>query len=223
MHRIDPHQFGLVGLGRALPVELGKLRHPLLRLDFMRSLLERQLLQYQLSGADTLGRGPIVVALDKSGSMADQEGLKDIWATALALALLEHAHSEGRCFALIDFNYGVSYVAVVRPGDALPHDALFQACSGGTNIAAAVGRGLELIRTADSSMRKADLVLITDGGSDASSAAELRELARARQVSILGLAIGMGADVLRPWCDEAHGVLDLSTVDPHIAKALFAA
>lgn len=207
-------------LGRALPVELGKLQHPALRLDFMRSLLERQLLQYQLTGTDTLGRGPIVIVLDKSGSM---DGPRDIWATALALALLEHAHAEGRRFALIDFNYGVTYEAIVRPGDVLPHDALFQACGGGTDIARALNRGLDLIAIHSDSLRKADLVLITDGGSDTDQAKELRAKARARNVSILGLSIGIGADVLTPWCDEAHGVHNLDTIDPQIATALFSA
>jgi uncharacterized protein with von Willebrand factor type A (vWA) domain len=75
-------------LARALPAELSKLAHPRLRLAFVRSLLERQVVQYQLSGAETLGRGPIVLLLDKSGSM---DGVKDVWATALSLALLEHA------------------------------------------------------------------------------------------------------------------------------------
>ena len=63
----------------------------------MRSLLERQILQYQLSGAETLGRGPLVLLLDKSGSM---DGTKDLWATALSLALLEHAQAERRPFAI---------------------------------------------------------------------------------------------------------------------------
>lgn len=205
-------------LGRTLPAELSKLRHPALRLDFMRNLLERQLLQYQLTGTDTLGRGPLVVLLDKSGSM---DGPRDVWATALALALLEHAHAERRPFALLNFTYGVTYEVYVPPGQPLPHDALFQSCGGGTDINAAVTRGLDLITSSSNPLRKADLVLITDGGSDSEAAARFRERARANHVASLGLAIGTPTEVLAPWCDQAHAVLNLDTVDPHIATALF--
>ena len=205
-------------LGRALPAELSRLSHPRLRLAFLRALLERQVLQYQLSGSDTLGRGPLVVLLDKSSSMA---GLKDVWATALALALLDHAHTERRPFVLLDFNYQVTYEATVEPADQLPHEALFIGCGGGTSIGNAIDRGLEIIATHPRALRRSDLVLVTDGGSDIDTAAALRERARALDVSVLGLAIGMSAEVLTPWCDEAHGVADLSTVQENIAAPLF--
>jgi hypothetical protein len=50
----------------------------------------------------------------------------------------------------------------------------------------------------------------------------LRQRARALDVTVLGLAIGMSAEVLSPWCDEAHGVTDLSTIHESIAAPLFA-
>ncbi len=59
-------------LARALPVELARLTDPRRRLDFFRSLAERQVLEYQLGGSDRLGRGPLVVLLDKSSSMDDR-------------------------------------------------------------------------------------------------------------------------------------------------------
>ena len=205
-------------LGRALPAELAKLSHPLRRLDFIRSLLERQLLQYQLSGTDTLGRGPLVLLLDKSGSM---DGQKDIWATALALALLEHAHVERRPFALIDFNGCVTYETTVGPGGELPHEALFVSCGGGTSIAAAFERGLEIIAQHPGALRRSDIVLITDGGSDPERAPELRQRARSLEVTSLGLAIEVAAETLAPWCDEAHAVSSVSTVDENVAGPLF--
>ncbi len=205
-------------LARALPAELAKLCHPRRRLDFMRTLLERQVLQYQLSGNETLGRGPLVLLLDKSGSM---EGPKDTWATALALALLEHAHAERRAFALIDFNGHVTYEATVEPGGQLPHEALFVSCGGGTSIATAFERGLEIIATHPRALRRSDIVLITDGGSDPARAPALRDQARTRQVTSLGLAIEVSREMLDPWCDEAHAVSTLSTLDENIAGPLF--
>ncbi len=204
-------------LARALPSELARLRHPRRRLDFLRSLVERQVLQYQLVGAETLGRGPLVLLLDKSGSM---EGVKDVWATALSLALLEHAAAERRPFAVLHFNGRVSFEAVVRPGEALPQDALFVGCDGGTDIGRALERGLEL--TLDPKLRRrADVVLVTDGESDPARAAELREVARSRNVTILGLGIGVAKESLDPWCDDAHGIERLDTVEESLATALF--
>jgi Mg-chelatase subunit ChlD len=205
-------------LARALPAELAKLAHPRRRLDFMRSFLERRVLQYQLSGTDTLGRGPLVLLLDKSGSMGGQ---KDIWATALALAILERAHAEQRPFALVDFSGRVTYEAMVEPGRELPHQALFVSCGGGTSIAAAFERALEIIAHHPRALRRSDIVLITDGGSDPERAPELLERARALGVTSLGLAIEVAAETLGPWCDEAHGVSSLSTLEENIAGPLF--
>ncbi len=207
-------------LGRALPVELAKLTHRLLRLDFMRALLERQVLQYRLEGTASLGKGPLVVLLDKSGSM---DGPRDVWATAIALALLDQAQRERRMYALLGFDSRVKFEAVVNPADALPEEGLFVSCGGGTEIAAALARGLEIIRTHPGALRKADIVLVTDGGSDASEARALRESAAALGVTILGLGIGVEREWLAPWCDEVHAVTDLSTVDDASATALFAA
>jgi Mg-chelatase subunit ChlD len=207
-------------LGRALPVELAKLTQRLLRLDFLRALLERRSFQYRLEGTASLGKGPLVVLLDKSGSM---DGPRDVWATAVALALLDQAQRERRTFALLGFDARVKFEAVVKPAEALPEDGLFVSCAGGTEIAAAVDRGLEIIRTHPGVLRKADLVLVTDGGSDASAAGALRESAATLGVTILGLGIGVEREWLVPWCDEVHSVTDLSTVDEASATALFAA
>jgi uncharacterized protein with von Willebrand factor type A (vWA) domain len=183
-------------------------------------LHERQTLQYRLDGKASLGKGPLVVLLDKSGSM---DGPRDVWATAVALALLDQAQRERRAFALLGFDGRVKFEAVVQPPGALPEEGLFVSCCGGTDIAAAVERGLEIIRTHPGALRKADLVLVTDGGSDAGAAAALRESAAALGVTILGLGIGVEREWLAPWCDEVHVVTDLSTVDDASATALFAA
>ena len=207
-------------LARALPSQLSKLSHRLLRLDFMRSMLERQMMQYRLAGTETLGKGPLVVLLDKSGSM---DGPRDVWATALALALLDHAQRERRLYALLGFDSRVKFEAVVKPGEPIPGDGLFVSCGGGTEIAVALARGLEIIRGHPGALKKADIVLVTDGGSDPTSAPTVRGEAAALGVTILGLGIGVEREWLVPWCDEVHAVVDLSTVDDTSAAALFAA
>ena len=205
-------------LGRLLPAELGRLVHPRLRLAFLADFLERKCLQYQLSGVETLGKGPLVVCLDKSGSM---EGERDSWSTAVALALLDIAQRERRVFALLCFDGAVKFEVVVRPGEPLPEQALFVGCSGGTSIAAAVQRGLEIIREHPGQLRKADVMLITDGGSDVEPAPALREAAKQLGVSLLGCGIGVAPELLQPWCDEVQVVSDLATVSDQAAEQLF--
>jgi uncharacterized protein with von Willebrand factor type A (vWA) domain len=207
-------------LGRLLPSELVKLTHPKLRAAFMRDFVEKTAMQYQLFGNEPLGKGPLVVVLDKSGSM---DGPRDTWATALALALLDQAYRERRTFALLAFDYHVKFEAIVRPGEPLPEKALFTACAGGTDISVAMLRGLQIIGTHEGALKKADIVLITDGGSDAATAPTLRAGATALGVTILGLGIGVEREWLVPWCDEIQCVTDVSRLEDEAATRLFAA
>jgi hypothetical protein len=59
-------------------------------------------------------------------------------------------------------------------------------------------------------MKKADVVLVADGGSDAGMAPKLREQALALEVTILGLGIGVEREWLAPWCDATATVTDLT-------------
>jgi Mg-chelatase subunit ChlD len=207
-------------LGRLLPSELLKLTHPKLRAAFMRSYVELASMQYQLVGHEPLGQGPLVVLLDKSGSM---DGPRDVWATALTLALLDQARHERRAFALVCFDSRVKFEALVKPGENLPEQGLFVACAGGTEIGAAIVRGLEIIKANEGQLRKADLVLVTDGGSDTASAPLLRDAAKLIGVTVLGLGIGVEREWLQPWCDDVQVVTDLTRIDEASADRLFAA
>lgn len=204
-------------LERLLPVELVRITRPIHRLAFFRDLLERQCLQYALTGREARGRGPLVVCLDKSSSMT---GDPDAFATAAALALLDIAQRERRDFALLCFNGAVCFEALVHPGDRLPEAGLFVPCDGGTSIADAIERGLELIAAHPGSLRRADLVLITDGSSDTTQAGELRGRATALGVNILGLGIGVAPDTLLPWCTEVQLVRGLESLDDETLAAM---
>jgi len=206
-------------LGRLLPLELAQLVHPRTRLLTLRSLVESACLQYRLEGKETLGKGPLVVATDKSGSMA--EGDKDTWATAVALALLDVAQHEKRPFALLCFDGAVKHESIVAPGAALPEAALFVPADGGTDIDKAIRRGLDIIEPRPGALHEADIVLITDGGSDPAGAPELRERAARLGVTVLGVAIDVEPSRLEPWCDEVIAAHDMSRVDERAADALF--
>ena len=152
-------------IGRLLPSELCRLVQPNQRLSFFRDLSERQCMQYRLSGAEPLGKGPLVVLLDKSGSM---DGDKDVWTTAVALALLDIAQRQRRHFVLLSFESVVRDEVTVLPNDLLPEAALFTGCGGGTEIGEAMKRALTLIEETPAKLKKADVVLITDGWSEPS-------------------------------------------------------
>lgn len=205
-------------VSRLLPSEMMKLAHQKLRLPLLASLTEGKAMQYRLEGKDSLGRGPLVVCLDKSGSM---DGERDIWATAVALALLEVAQRQKRAFAMLAFDGVVKHEAVVTAGGQLPEDALFVACTGGTNITGVIHRALEVIEEGHGAMKKADVVLVTDGGSDFSAAPALRQRAAELGVTVLGLGIGVEAESLKHWCDEAHSVSRLDTADAAVAESVF--
>ena len=109
----------------------------------------------------------------------------------------------------------------MKPGEPLPEAALFTSCCGGTEIADAVARGLDLIRQHQGQLKKADLVLVTDGGSDAQMAPKLREQAVELGVTILGLGIGVEREWLAPWCDDIQVIQDLSSINDASAERLF--
>lgn len=109
------------------------------------------------------------------------------------------------------------------PGDILAEEALFTACAGGTEIGIALRRGLDLIQQHQGTLKKADLVLITDGGSDTATASAIRTDAERLGVTIFGLGIGVERDWLAPWCDAIEAITNVDTIDDASAELVFAA
>src|SRR5205085_9702262 len=87
--------------GRLLPHELVKLAVPEFELDALRRLVERQCQCREYSATEPVAKGPIVVAVDESGSM---EGEKAHTAKALALALAWVARRQRRWVALVAYS-----------------------------------------------------------------------------------------------------------------------
>lgn len=151
---------------RLLPHELLTLYHPILRKDFYRRFLDQELLQYSLRGIEEKGKGPMVVCLDGSSSMA---GEKEIWSKAVTLTLLEIARRQRRpfqsiCFSsedtplqVLDMNprerYGVEMEKVMDLAEYFP--------GGGTDFQKPLDAALECLKK--SRYKKGDIVFITDG------------------------------------------------------------
>ena len=208
-------------LTRVLPSELATMRPgSKLRLLTLARFAERRLQQYKMSGEDPLGRGPITILLDESGSM---RGECSEWAAAIALACIGIASREKRSCTVIGFNGSVRYVVQLDDkGRAWNHTgsridklgyggasdiAIHVATSspyGGTNFDAPFRRAL---RMKDGAINeRADLIFVTDGCATASAdiQSQVAEAKKELGLRVFGLTVGggsLGRDV-RQLCDR---------------------
>jgi len=206
-------------LSRLLPAELVTLRHPLLRRDFMRRLLDGELLLYTLRAREEKGRGPMIVCLDGSSSMA---GDKEIWAKAVTLTLLDIARRQRRRFRSIAFSSAETRLQVV---DLDRHDPfhvdmrlVFEIAEyfpgGGTDFEKPLSAALECVRR--SRHRRADVVLITDGECRVGSEwlADFKREKKDLGFSLFSVLIDVGASsvgVLEELSDRITSVTQLTT------------
>lgn len=153
---------------RLLPSEWALLADPELEDLFWAKFVEKALLQYRMRERQTLGRGPVVLLRDNSGSMKDRMSdgrTRAQHAVALCVALTECARLQKRQLAAVVFQ-GVGSVKEFRfDPEKLDIRALAEFAmltpSGGTSYETALDAGLDLIKKAP--YRRADMVLVTDG------------------------------------------------------------
>lgn len=165
----DPHEVEGVELGgepeRLLAQEIAELVDPTLEDQAAIRILEKRATQYKMRGEKPAGRGPLVIALDESGSMHDDgEGDRNTWAKAAAVALARVAHEGERMVSVVHF---ASSTVTTRcpPGD---HKALLHMSrhflSGGTSIALALATAAEEVeQLRQEGHVGADIVIVTDG------------------------------------------------------------
>jgi len=149
---------------RCLPTELVKLADEDQQWDFFRRWHEGSLLMYRTEATEKVGRGPIVLCLDESGSMA---GSREVWSKGFALALMSVAQKQRRDFALVHF--GARGETTTHEFPASKHRDPTDACmeflgSGGTDFQSPLDEATKLIE--GSTFKKADVVFITDGGAE---------------------------------------------------------
>lgn len=213
-------------LSRLLPSEASMLRDPRRRRLFLRRYLEGELMQYDIQGQDKGARGPLVVCLDGSGSMA---GDKELWAKGVALTLMEIARQQKRHFRAVVFSGRPSDLRVFdllqMPGPGqlqappVELEALMDMAEyfprGGTNFQLPLERALELLQ--EKALRRGDVVLITDGQAQVHPAWRehfLAEKARLR-FQVYGVMVdtspgGHRLDVLQQICDRITSVKHLT-------------
>jgi len=151
-------------LARVVPSELAYLINPATKLLFYRKFVEKELLQYRLSGTEKQTKGPIVVCIDNSGSM---EGQREIWSKAVMLGLLTIAQKQKRNFAVIHFG-SASEIATWKfskenpPATNKLMEVLEFFFGGGTDFETPLSNAIDCIRS-ENDFKKADIVFITDG------------------------------------------------------------
>src|ERR1051325_5582291 len=211
---------------RLLPHELLTLHHPVLRKDFQRRFLDQELIQYSLRGVEEKGKGPMVVCLDGSSSMA---GDKEIWSKAVALTLLEIARKQRRLFRSICFSsadtplqtldmnprdrYEIETKAVMDLAEYFP--------GGGTDFQKPLDAALDCLR--QSRFKKGDIIFITDGQcqDDPESAENFRDEKERLGFSLFSILIDMGPASLGTLKEFSDRITTIKQLTSEEAKDIF--
>jgi Mg-chelatase subunit ChlD len=135
--------------------------NPNLKRQFYRKFHQKELLQYDMDVYESMGKGPMIVCVDTSGSMS---GDREHWSKAVALALLEVATKQKRNYACIHYDSRIQHVWEIAYGELKPDDVFDIAeffSGGGTDFERPLRKSLEILE--NSKFKKADIVFITDG------------------------------------------------------------
>jgi uncharacterized protein with von Willebrand factor type A (vWA) domain len=197
-------------IDRLLPSELVALSDPTRALDFGRRFLEGQLLQYKLTGKERQGRGPIVVCVDDSGSM---RGEKEVWAKGMAIALVDIAVRQKRDCLVVNFDEGVTQQRLwSAPIDAVGlAESMIPFSGGGTNFDEPMMVALDEIEGTPK-LKKADVVIITDGEGELSDATVERLADVRRRIGVTVYAIHIGSQVPAVLTRLADKIVGLASI-----------
>lgn len=188
---------------RMLPQEMLVLKNQ--RQEFLRRYAEQNVLQYSKEGKEKLGKGPIIVLLDTSGSMSGRE---DEEAKAITLALLSLAAKQNRAFCLVNFSssneiktWKFKNAKKVKAGEIVEIVEFFW--NGGTSFMSPLDEAKSLIRS-NKDFKKADIIMITDGSAqmDDHWATEYGKFKKNYQVNIISIQIGSITETLEKFSDK---------------------
>ncbi len=215
-------------IGKIIPTELVSLRHKLLKHDFKKRFVEGRLNQYYLK--EERGRGPMVICLDGSSSMA---GPKELWSKGVCLTLLEIAKRERRKFNVVVFSSGGAPLKVFESvgkeglsGWGMRESEIMELAEyfpgGGTNFEEPLNKALELLE--ESKFKGGDIVFITDGESNVNDAwlksfEELKDKLKFKVYSVLiDLSERESWWTLSSFSDKVTSISNLTSKE---AKGLF--
>ena len=148
-------------IDRLLPAELALLGDDLLELALLERISSRRAAQFAVRGTQKRTKGPLVVAIDESGSM---HGARIEWAKAAGIALARVAKDDGRPMRVVHFSTSC-VVQELRPADPASIMQMIRTfVDGGTAIGKALSVSVaEVLAMETKGQRGADIVMITDG------------------------------------------------------------
>lgn len=194
---------------------------------FYKKYNDKQLLQYEMENNKRKGKGPMVICLDKSGSMC---GDRIDWAKAISLSLLEIAQKQKRHFHLMTFDTNIVQEWSIEKSSLEPNDIIDIGEIGtgyGTNFLVPVNRAMEVI-SKNEGFRKADIVFITDGDCTIpkDKTYELLEFKKKNKVRIQTIVINIGGSCsiagVEDWSDDVKLINDISGLsDEGIVGSIF--
>lgn len=182
-----------------LPMEVMKLKNPVLKKKFYADMLENKLLTYQLRGKNWVSgppvkkrKGPVVALVDTSGSM---HGAPEILAKSTILAISKIMLKEKRDVKVILFSsVGQTTDIELTSKKKMAKEFMdFIQCSfgGGTDFNIALESGLKSLN--EEEFKGADILFITDGLSSISNKSiveEWKSLKETQDAKIYSLVIG---------------------------------
>jgi uncharacterized protein with von Willebrand factor type A (vWA) domain len=192
---------------------------PEMETDFWRRYTEDRLLTYELSGTEKMGKGPIIVVCDESGSMA---GPCEQWAAALTMALAQRCQRDGRDFTYIGFSNAVHQFRKDFPGGKGTIDDMIDVVThffgGGTHYERPLQMAAEIVEEyAEQGKDKPDIVFITDDAYTEIGEEFLTEWKRvknATQMRVFGILLGTGSSgALEQLSDNVRTLDDVSNLD----------
>lgn len=213
-------------LAHILPVELLALSDPELEDWFFARYLDKGLLQYELIGREKQGQGPIILAIDSSGSMGyPKEQPKEVWAKAIFLALLSIARLQKRDLVCIHFSNNLRLWQF--PKGQADYPQVVASCEyfegGETPFEPFMDKALQLVDEA--TYQKADVIILSDGLSDVHDEmrAKWNERRSTRGMRTYSVLIGTneGAGLLASISDALMTITDLNA-DHNVLQTIFA-
>jgi len=205
-----------------LPQEIVQLRKRNTRKEFLQRFAEGKTLQYVPRSNEKLGKGPIIICLDTSGSMVNL----DREAKAVMIALLAIAKKQNRAFAVINFASATQCRTWTyeKPKKVKPKVIVEMAehfFDGGTDFNVPLSKALWFLR--QNKYKKGDVIFITDGRCSVRPdlLAEIEKEKRRKKFSIISIQMDTGAGnaVLKEFSDKL--VVAKSLFDQKATEAVF--
>jgi uncharacterized protein with von Willebrand factor type A (vWA) domain len=210
-------------IGRLLPSELAKLAVPELELDTLRRIVERHAMCREHHAVEPVGKGPILIVCDESGSM---DGAKAHTAKALALALAWVARRQRRWAGLIAYSGKSGERLLALPPSRWDESALCDWLSafigGGSDLDVPIEELPRMYREIGAPPGVTDVVMVTDARVRIPTGLRERfgawkKAARARVVS---LVLDSPAGDLAAVSDEVHAVRSLDPSGDAVGRVL---